>query len=146
MISIGVFRKAMHQIAAKRGDLTLFALFKRANGLGRWDLVASAPWLEGGTLKGRSELVDLLAKSMGRRRLSELARVETIPSDDPTVKSILDSLPVDDDDAERRIQNADYFGLQIDEAIILRAKRPERKRPARKAVQPAGAGASRQRG
>jgi hypothetical protein len=133
----------MHEIAAKKGDFTLFALFKRADGLGRWDLVVSAPWLEGGKLKVLSELVDLVAKSMGRKRLTELARVETVPGDDPTVKSILDSLPVDDDDTERRIQNVDFFGLQIEEAIIVRAKRPERKKAVRKALQPAGAGASR---
>jgi hypothetical protein len=53
----------------------------------------------------------------------------------------LDSLPVDD--AKRRIQNTDFFGLQIEDAIILRAKRPERKRPARKTLHPAGAGSSR---
>jgi hypothetical protein len=49
VIPTGVLRKAMHEIAAKKGDFTLFALFKRADGLGRWDLVVSAPWLEGST-------------------------------------------------------------------------------------------------
>ena len=141
MIPTGVLRKAMNEIAAKKGDFILFALFRRADGLGRWDLVVSAPWLEGGRLKALSELVDLIARSIGRKRLSELARVEAVPGDDPTVKSILDSLPVDDD--ERRIQNTDFFGLQMEEAIILRAKRLDRKRPARKALQPAGAGAAR---
>jgi len=33
---------------------------------------------------------------------------------------------------ERRIQSAELFGMQMDEAIILRAKRPERAKPGRK--------------
>jgi hypothetical protein len=45
VIAIGAFRKAMNLIASQKGDFTLYALFKRANGVGNWDLVVSAPWL-----------------------------------------------------------------------------------------------------
>jgi hypothetical protein len=93
-------------------------------------------------LKALGELVDLLAKSIGRESLSQFSRVETVPSDNRTVKFILDSIPVDD--GERRIQSTDLFDLQIEEAIILRAKRPNQKRPARNALHPAGS--SRRRG
>ena len=137
MIAIDALRRAMHQIASQKGDFTLFALFRRANGLGRWDLVVSAPWLESGNLKVRGELVDLLAKSIGRKSLVEFARVEPIPSNNPTVKFILANIPVDD--GERRIQSTDLFDLQIEEAIILRAKRPVPKKPARRVLQPASA-------
>lgn len=142
MIAIGVLRKAMHEIAAQKGDFTLFALFRRADAPGTWDLIVSAPWLESGKLKALGELVDLLAKSIGRESLSQFSRVETVPSDNRTVKFILDSIPVDD--GERRIQSTDLFDLQIEEAIILRAKRPNQKRPARNALHPAGS--SRRRG
>jgi hypothetical protein len=137
MIAIDALRRAMHQIASQKGDFTLFALFRRANGLGRWDLVVSAPWLESGNLKVRGKLVDLLAKSIGRKSLVEFARVEPIPSNNPTVKFILANIPVDD--GERRIQSTDLFDLQIEEAIILRAKRPVPKKPARRVLQPASA-------
>jgi hypothetical protein len=138
MIAIEPFRKAMHRIASQKGDFTLFALFRRANGLGRWDLVVSAPWLEKGKSKAFSELVDLLAKSIDKRSFLQLARVEPIPSNNPTVKFILANIPVDD--GERRIQSTDLFDLQIDEAIILRAKRPQSKKPTARALQPVGTG------
>lgn len=144
VIPTGVLRKAMHEIAAQKGDFTLFALFRRADAPGTWDLVVSAPWLEGGKLKALGQLVELLARSIGRESLSQFSRVEMVPSDNRTVKFILDNIPIDD--GERRIQSTDLFGLQIEEAIILRAKRPIQRRPARKALHPAGAGSSRRRG
>ena len=79
--------------------------------------------------------MDLLAKSIGRKSLVELARVEPIPGNDPNLKSILADFPVDEGERERRMQNVDLFGLQMDEAIILRAKRPVTKKPARRVLQ-----------
>jgi hypothetical protein len=144
VIATGALRNAMHEIAAQKGEFTLFAVFRRADALGMWDLLVSAPWLESGNLKALGELVDLLAKSMGRDSLSQFARVETIPSDNRTVQFILDSIPVDD--GERRIHGTDLFDLQIEEAIIFRAKRPNRKRPAHQELPAAGVGSSRRRG
>jgi len=143
VIPTGVLRKAMHEIAALKGDFTLFALFRRADAPGTWDLVASAPWLESGKFQSLGELAELLANSIGRESMWQLARVETVPGDDRTVRSILDRFPVED--GERRIQGADFFDLQIEEAIILRAKRPNQKRPPRNALHPAGTGTSRRR-
>ena len=135
----------MHDIAMRKGDFTLFALFRRASSpWGQWDLVASARWLGDGRFQFLSELVDLIAELIGRKALSELARVVIIPTNDPTVKLILDNFPVDD--GERRIGSNDLFGLQMDDAIILHAKRPSSKRPARKTLEAAGAGPSRRRG
>jgi hypothetical protein len=143
VISTGVLRKAMDEIAARKGDFTLFALFRRADALGMWDLVVSAPWLERGKLKALGELVELLAQSIGKESIGQFSRVETVPSNNPTVKLILDNTPVTD--GERHLQSTDLFGLQIREAIILRAKRPSRNKPARKVLHSAGAGSVRHR-
>ena len=137
-------RNAMHQIAAKKGDFTLFALVMRADAPGTWDLVVSAPWLQSGKLKATSELVELLAESIGTESLQQFARVATVGSDNPTVKFILANLPVDD--GELDVRSTDLFGLQIEEAIIFRAKRPNSKSPANRALHPAAAGSSRGRG
>ncbi len=139
MIAIDPFRKAMRQIASQKGDFALFALFRRANGLGRWDLVVSAPWLERGKYKALAELVDLLSKSISRNPFVELARVETVPIRNPTLKSILADFPVDDGEPPRHLQRNDLFDLEMEEAIILRAKRPVPKKPARRVLQPASA-------
>jgi hypothetical protein len=131
MIATGRMRKAMHEMVARKGDFTLFALLRRDEPLyGLWDLVVAAPWLKGGTLAATSEVVDFLAKSIGTKGLQQLARVVVIGDDNPTVKFFLKNVPVDD--GERRIQRTDLFGLQIEEGIIFRAKRPERAKPRRK--------------
>ena len=130
----------MHEVAAKKGDFTLFGLFMRADAPGTWDLVVSAPWLEDGKLKATGELVELLSESLGEESLKRLSRIATVDADQPSVKLILKAFAVDD--GELRVQNTDLFGLRIDEAIIFRAKAPQ---PERRNKPHATAGASRGR-
>lgn len=144
MIAASVLRRAMREIAAKRGDFTLFALFRRADvPFGNWDLVVSAPWLTRDTLKATREVVNLLVDTIGRNALTEFARIEVIHDDNPSLKFIPANSPVED--GELRVQSTDLFGLEIEEGIIFRAKRPESRRNRRKTLQPTGAG-SRGRG
>jgi hypothetical protein len=136
MISIGALRKAMRDISAKRGDFTLFGLFMRADAPGTWDLVVAAPWIEEGKLKGLSEFVHLLTDSVGEQVFRDLSRVQTVSEDNPALKKILTAFSVDD--GEVRIKKSNLFGLEIDDAIILRAKRPESE-SAQRVVSPATA-------
>src|ERR1035438_3452726 len=99
------FRKAMREIAAKKGDFTLFALFQRANGLGNWDLVVAAPWLKVGGYRDISKVVEGLVESIGRKPLRYLAQVAVVPEKQAAVKSILASLPVED--GEMRLGRTD---------------------------------------
>jgi hypothetical protein len=128
-------RNAMHEIADRKGDLTLFALFLRADAPGTWDPVVSAPWLESSKLKA--------TRSLGRESLQQFSRVEAVTSDDPTVQFILNSFPVED--GERDIQSTDLFGLQIEKAIIFRAWRPGAHKTPGKDLQPTAAGPPRRR-
>ena len=151
MIATSDFRRAMHEIADRKGNFTVFALFMRADAPfgradapGTWDLVVSAPWLEGSKLKATGKLLDLLAKAIGKRSVQELSRVEILPGDDPTTQFILRSIPVED--GERHIQSTDLLGMQIEKAIIFRAWKPAPKKAARKQLHPATAGSSRERG
>jgi hypothetical protein len=141
VIDTGALRKAMHEIADRKGDFTLFALLLRTNALGTWDLVVSAPWLESSKLKATRELVNLLANSLGRESLQQFARVEAIAGDDPTVQFILRSFPLED--GELHMKSTDLFGLQIEKGIFFRAWRPGPHKPNGKALQPAAAGPSR---
>lgn len=140
MIDTGALRKAMHEIADRKGDFTLFALLLRANALGTWDLVVSAPWLERNKLKATRELVNLLAKSLGRESLQQFARVEAVAGHDPTVQSILRSFPLED--GELHMKSSDLFGLEIEKVIIFRSWRQGPHKPTGKALQPAAAGPS----
>jgi hypothetical protein len=121
-------RKAMRAIARKKGDFTLFAVVRRSDALGCWDLVVSAPWLGQGNLKATRELVRLLSDSIGKSSLQEFARVVKLEADHPMVKFMLDNFAVDD--GERRLPSTDLFGPHIEEGIVIRAKRPVKSRPA----------------
>ena len=126
MINTNVLRKAMREIAANRGNFTLFALLMRADGPGAWDLVVSAPWLEGGKLRATSEFVRLLAQSIGEESLQQFSRVLALNSADAPLKFILENIPVED--GEIRIENTDLLGMQIKEGIILRSMKPKPQR------------------
>ena len=134
MIASSALRKAMHEIAAKKGDFTLFALFMRSDAPGTWDLVVSAPWLEKGKLKATSEFVGLLTDSIGEQALRYFSRVQTVSRDNPALKAILAAFSVDD--GEVRVQKSNLFGLKIEDAIIFRAKRPGSNAPPNTAMEP----------
>ena len=123
MISVPVFRKAMHDIAAKKGAFTLFGLFMPANGLGNWDLVVAAPWLEEGNPRILRRFIKLLRDSTRKRASLGLARVQIVGDRYPSLKTILKDFPVDD--GEKRVGKSFLFGLEFDDAIILRACSPK---------------------
>lgn len=121
MISTSKLRKAMRDIAAKKGDFTLFGLFMRADAPGTWDLVVSAPWLEQGKLKALGEFTKLLSESIGEDSLREFSRIATVSRRDPALHALMSAFSVDD--GELRVKRSNLFGLEIEDAIILRAKR-----------------------
>lgn len=111
----------MRDIAAKKGDFTLFGLFMRADAPGTWDLVVSAPWLEQGKLKALGEFTKLLSESIGEDSLREFSRIATVSRRDPALHALMSAFSVDD--GELRVKRSNLFGLEIEDAIILRAKR-----------------------
>jgi hypothetical protein len=115
-------RKAMREISAQKGEFTLFGVFMRPDALGAWDLVVSAPWLEEGKLKALGEFTKLLSKSIGEQSLQNFSRIVTVNRDSSALNSILASMSVDDGEL-RRVKQSQFFGLDIEDAIILRAKR-----------------------
>jgi hypothetical protein len=150
MMTVADLHKAMHKIAERKGDFTLLGLFLRANAPfpqpnepGSWDLVASAPWLEGSRAKAIGLVIDLLDETVGKKKVRALRRVEVLPVDDPTTKFILRTVPVED--GEHFVQNLYLPTIHIERAIIFRAWKPTRKKPARKRLEPATAGSSRGR-
>ena len=121
MIDIEKLRRAMRDIAAKKGMFTLFALFRREDNPWGWDLVVSSRWLDEGKLKTLAEFAELLKRGIGERQLRELSRIATIKEDDPALNKILSAIQVEDEVLEARDNN--FFGLQVEHAIFLRAKR-----------------------
>lgn len=121
MIDTSTLRSAMREIALQRGEFTLFALFKRSDALGTWDLVVSAPWLDEDDWNALGEFTQLLGNHIGEEQLKELARVVTLDTSDPALNAVLAAVSVDD--GEVRLQRPNFFGLEIEDALILRSKR-----------------------
>lgn len=139
MIATSVLQKAMREIAAKRGDFTLFALFKRANApFGDWDLVVSAPWLERSRYEATTDVVNLLVDTIGRKSLPHFARIEVIQEDNPGLDVVLANFAADD--GELHLRDIELFGLEMDAGIIFRAKRPEAGKRARRVRRRTAAG------
>jgi len=121
MINIEKFRRAMHEIAAKKGPFILFALFQRENALEGWDLVVSSSWLEPRRLKQLTEFANALKSVVGERQLLELSQIVPINKDDPALKAVLSTVQIDDGVVE--VHQAVFFDQRIKHAIFLRAKR-----------------------
>lgn len=120
MIPINRLRRTLRHIAQQKGQFTFVGLLMRVEAPGTWDLVVSAPWIQKGKLKAVSELTQLLADSLGEQALRQFARIVTIDSMDPRLQHIFSRFDVDD--REVHVRGTDLFGLNIEEAVILRAK------------------------
>lgn len=114
-------RAAMHAIAERKGEFTLFGVFLRSEPPDDWDLVVAAPWLNKRKFKAVGEIVELLAESVGRDILLQLSSVQTLEEGNPALEAVLSAVTVDD--GEMRIQNSSFSGLEIEDAVIMRAMR-----------------------
>lgn len=127
MIATSKLRKAMHDIAAEKGEFTFFGLFQRADACGTWDLVASAWWLADGHLETLEEFHKLVIASLGKVASREIGRLVRLRPDDANLKAVVSEYPVED--GEIRIKRERLFGLEIDEAVILQARPGPARRP-----------------
>jgi hypothetical protein len=93
----------------------------RADAPGTWDLVVSAPWLERRRLGALEEFIRLLADAIGEKSLQQFSRVVALNQRDAAHKAVLSAFSVDD--GEIRVGRSNLFGLEIEDAVILRAKR-----------------------
>lgn len=121
MIATETLRAAMHGISQEKGEFTLFGLFMRPDAPGTWDLVVSAAWLEEGKLAGLSDFMEILSRYLTEDELKQLSRVVTVKEGDPALDAVLRAVSVEDGDV--RVQHSNFFGLEIEDALILRAKR-----------------------
>jgi hypothetical protein len=77
-------RAAEEKVAQERGGFYLFGLFERQQAPGRWNLVASAPWLKT-DLDGTKEIIALLRSNMDTGDWKVVSAVFPIdPSEDFT--------------------------------------------------------------
>lgn len=119
-MDINELRTFMEDIAAERGEFSLFGLFLRDDAPDKWDLVVSASWLEEGKLKALREFAKELSAAIGEDKVLSLSRIVTLNPEDPALDAIM-RLEVSGGAVELR--DTDVFGLKFKRAYILRAKR-----------------------
>ena len=122
MIDLEKLRQVMRELAAEKGDFTLFGLFLREEAPDKWDLVISSPWIEEGKLTALGEFVEKLTSTIGEDEVREVSRIITVNYGDPNLDAILRAVSLDDGLME--VMESLFFGLPIKHAYILRSKRP----------------------
>lgn len=111
----------MYAIERRKGPFWLFGMFMRTDASGAWDLVAYAPWLEEGKLKGVSSFVRMLSKFIGEDELKEFRRIATLTADSEFLNFMLENMPTE---RVLRFRSSDLWSLGIEDAIVFRSMRP----------------------
>lgn len=83
--------------------------------------MVSATWLGEEKLADLRDLARLLSEELGEDQLKQFSRIVILDTSDPALNAVLSAISVED--GEVRVQQSNFFGLQIEDALILRAKR-----------------------
>ena len=111
------------EIAQKRGDFSLFALFLREDAPDRWDLIVSAPWVGQNKDEAVDYLIAEIKSHLGPQDLVSLSRIVVVDSNDPPVQALANAFHVEHGRVE--VRDSNLFGLQVKHAFIITSKRPE---------------------
>ncbi len=121
------FRAAEEKVAEERGEFYLFGLFERQRSPGRWDLVASAPWLKTDR-DGTVELIVLLRDKMDTEDWKVIGGVfPTEPTAD-FVKWITSNYYLNHQVQEER--DSGFSNVAIGHAILITVNRSPAPAPA----------------
>ena len=111
------------EIAAKRGDFSLFALFLREDVPDRWDLMVSAPWVGPNKNEAVDYLVSEIKSHLGAEDLVNLSRIVLADANYPPVQALAKAFHVEHGRVE--VRDSNLFGLQVRHAFIITSKSPE---------------------
>lgn len=116
------FAKLELEIAAARGDFTLFALFLREDVHDRWDLIISADWVSADQKEALDYLINKIKSDLGPANLTQLSRIVFIDPANVLVQALNQAIHVEHGFSEARDTN--FFGLPIKHAFIITSKGP----------------------
>jgi hypothetical protein len=111
------------EISEERGTFALFALFLREDALDKWDLVASAPWLEEDKKESLAYLSDRLRSHLTHEELLSFSRIVLIDRDNPFLEAIRRAVSQEHGIVE--VKDSNFFGLEISHAYIITSKRQQ---------------------
>jgi hypothetical protein len=109
------------EIATEKGEFSLFALFLREDAEDKWDLLASAPWLETNKRESLEYLVNQIRPRLEVQELLSLSRIVLLEKGNPVLEAIHKTIRVRHGMAE--IRDSVSFGVPIKYAYIITSER-----------------------
>jgi|SRR5215831_19226585 len=108
-------------IASEKGEFSLYALFLREDADDKWDLLASAPWLEANKRESLDYLVNQLRSRLDTPELLSLSRIVVLEKGNPVLEAIHKRIKVRHGMVE--VRDSISFGVPIKHAYIITSER-----------------------
>ena len=108
-------------IASEKGEFSLFALCLREDAEDKWDLLASAPWLDANKRESLEYLVNQLRSRLDTQELLSLSMIVLLEKDNPVLEAIHKEVRVRHGMAE--VRDSIFFGVPIKHAYIITSER-----------------------
>lgn len=112
------------KLSADKGKFALFALFLREDSEDKWDLVISAPWIEGNKKKGLEFISKQIRSYLDPQELLSISRIIFVDKENPALEAIQQAIhrAISMEHGIAEIVNSNFFGLQIKHAFIITSK------------------------
>lgn len=110
-------------IASEKGAFSLFALLLREDAEDKWDLVASAPWLDVNKKASLEYLVNQVDSRLDTQELLSLSRIILLEKGNPILKAIHETASVQHGITEMRDHT--FFDLPIKHAYIITSNKDD---------------------
>jgi hypothetical protein len=114
------FASLEREMAQRRGDFVLFALFLREDVPDRWDLVVAAPWIGEHKDDAVAYIVQEIQSRLSPQDLVQLSRIVVVDPSDPAVDALVRSIRVEHGRVE--VRDSVFFGVPVKHALIVTAQ------------------------
>jgi hypothetical protein len=110
------------QLAAEHGEFTLFALFLRENSPGLWDVIVSAPWIDGNREEGLNRVVAKVNACLQKEEVLMLSHIVIVEHNDPGLAE-LNRFDFATSPTVIEAKNDNLLGQDIKQAFFIPLKR-----------------------
>lgn len=105
------------ELRLEKGAFTLFALFLREEGIGKWDLVVAAPWMDRDNKLALQRIYDWLQDHVSTELMLQISRTVIIQMDNPMLPEIVERFQ--DNTSVTTVHYEEFFGHAIKTAHII---------------------------
>lgn len=107
-------------IAKEKGPFDLFALALRQDGFDKWDLLASASWIQDNYNGALDYITERLNSALATDELITISKVVLIDEYDERLNKVLKAISVEH--APTQFRGNDFFGLQMDLVYVITSR------------------------